>query len=257
MPPRNRKPVSVVRAKPTPEVDELAGTPAPVAAEPAAKPRRTRATPPAIAPPASPGRKATTKEDPLKGSGPRSSSKPTADTDVPAAPARRRRAQAASTTPSATGPARSIQRTYWIQTGVLDDVRAAVTHLRSYVPESKIMTITDVLEPALRVRVKQLQDKYNDGERFPRTATLHTGRPPGSTTQSTVRVSLLLPSDLIDDLRAAVNYLYAYEPDAGILNLSSLLNPALRKRVAELEKKYNNGEKFRRVTRAPTGRPRR
>lgn len=251
MPPK-RQPVSVVRAKPTPEPDELAGIPVPApaaVAEPAAK-SRTRAATSTTELAAKPRRTRASTSTPKTDPAPKAAPKVTK-------PAGAKAAATPEGKPESTEPAKSVQRTYWIHTDVLADVRAAVTHLRSYMPEAQIMTIGDILEPALRTRVRQLQDKYHQGKPFPRTAAMHTGRPPGSTTQTSVQVTLLLPGDLLEDLRAAVNYLYAYEPDSGILNLSSLLNPALRKRVAELERKYNNGEKFRRVTRAPTGRPRR
>lgn len=66
--------------------------------------------------------------------------------------------------------------------------------------------------------------------------------------------SVLFDVDLLDRLRAAVTYLGAYEPEAGIQSLPDLLNPAAYAAVEELERRYNNGEPFRKVARMAIGR---
>ena len=66
--------------------------------------------------------------------------------------------------------------------------------------------------------------------------------------------SVLFDVDLLDRLRAAITYLSAYEPEAGIHSLPDLINPVVEAAVTDLEKRYNGGQPFRKVARMRTGR---
>lgn len=61
--------------------------------------------------------------------------------------------------------------------------------------------------------------------------------------------------DVLDNARAAVTYLAAYVPEAGVQSLSDLVNPGLFQMTKVLQDKYNNGQPFRRVARMQAGRP--
>ncbi len=61
--------------------------------------------------------------------------------------------------------------------------------------------------------------------------------------------------DVLERARAAATYLAAYEPAADVRSLADIVNPAVAAYVAELERRYNQGESFRPVFRMPTGRP--
>ncbi|WP_033442690.1 ParB family protein [Saccharothrix sp. NRRL B-16314] len=61
--------------------------------------------------------------------------------------------------------------------------------------------------------------------------------------------------DVLERARAAATYLAAYEGEAGVRSLADIVNPAVEAYVADLERRYNNGEAFRPVFRMPPGRP--
>lgn len=74
-------------------------------------------------------------------------------------------------------------------------------------------------------------------------------------TSTKVQRTINLEVSILEDARAAVTYLAAYVPDAGVKSLADLVNPALAQAVRQLEKTYNKGEPFRRVGRMQVGRP--
>lgn len=61
--------------------------------------------------------------------------------------------------------------------------------------------------------------------------------------------------DLLDRARAAATHLSAFEPHAGVRSLADIVNPAVEELVSELEIRYNDGHRFRAVSRMPIGRP--
>jgi len=61
--------------------------------------------------------------------------------------------------------------------------------------------------------------------------------------------------DVLERARAAATYLAAYEPSAEVRSLADIVNPAVAAYVAELERRYNDGQAFRPVHRMPPGRP--
>ncbi|WP_447005800.1 ParB family protein [Saccharothrix isguenensis] len=61
--------------------------------------------------------------------------------------------------------------------------------------------------------------------------------------------------DVLERARAAATYLAAYEAEAGVRSLADIVNPAVEAYVADLERRYNDGEAFRPVFRMPPGRP--
>ena len=52
-----------------------------------------------------------------------------------------------------------------------------MVYLGAYVPEADIRSLSDIVEPPVRAKLKQLQDKYNNGEPFPTVAAMPTGKP--------------------------------------------------------------------------------
>lgn len=74
-------------------------------------------------------------------------------------------------------------------------------------------------------------------------------------TSTKVQRTINLEVSILEDARAAVTYLAAYVPEAGVKSLADLVNPALAQAVRQLEKTYNKGEPFRRVGRMQVGRP--
>ena len=77
---------------------------------------------------------------------------------------------------SATGSQRK-PRSVYIDEAILDRARAATVYLSSYVPESNIGSLSDMVEPGLLAEVKKLEKKYNNGEPFPPVSKMPTGRP--------------------------------------------------------------------------------
>lgn len=77
------------------------------------------------------------------------------------------------------------------------------------------------------------------------------GRQTGRRVQRTVNFD----RDVLERARAAATYLAAYEATAGVRSLADIVNPAVAAYVAELERRYNDGEAFRPVIRMPPGRP--
>lgn len=61
--------------------------------------------------------------------------------------------------------------------------------------------------------------------------------------------------DTLERARAAAMYLSTHEPEAGIRSLADIVNPAVAERVAELERRFNDGSPFQPVSRMPRGRP--
>lgn len=254
MPARPRKPVAIVRARPTDEPDALVAPPA-VDAEPATasaaapepaeempaprKQRRPKAAPTAPvndAPVASP-----TEE-----SAPRADLAPAVEAASPAKAA----------TSAGSTKHKSVQRSFLLRADIVEDLRAAVTALSAYKPAAGVRSISDVINPALIRSIGELQTEYNHGKKFPRVSRMAGGRPPGTTSGvKTAKVSLLIRADILEDLRAAVTYLGAYKAPAGIQSSSDVINPALIRAVNELQTEYNHGKKFPRVSRMPTGRP--
>lgn len=55
--------------------------------------------------------------------------------------------------------------------------------------------------------------------------------------------------------QAAVTYLVAYRPEAGVRSLASLVNDSVLAKLIELERDYNDGKEFPRVAQMRTGRP--
>ena len=72
-----------------------------------------------------------------------------------------------------------------------------------------------------------------------------------------VQRSFYVDVDVLEDARAAVTYLGAYVPEAGVQSLADLVNPGLAAMVKQLQDTYNAGKPFRRVSHMQTGRPRR
>ena len=60
---------------------------------------------------------------------------------------------------------------------------------------------------------------------------------------------------ILEDARAAVTYLGAYVPEAGVKSLADLVNPGLAAVVQQLQDTYNDGKPFRRVSHMQAGRP--
>lgn len=60
---------------------------------------------------------------------------------------------------------------------------------------------------------------------------------------------------ILEDARAAVTYLGAYVPEAGVKSLADLVNPGLAVVVQQLQDTYNDGKPFRRVSHMQAGRP--
>ena len=60
---------------------------------------------------------------------------------------------------------------------------------------------------------------------------------------------------ILEDARAAVTYLGAYVPEAGVKSLADLVNPGLATVVQQLQDTYNEGKPFRRVSHMQAGRP--
>lgn len=75
--------------------------------------------------------------------------------------------------------------------------------------------------------------------------------PAGRRVQRTVNFD----REVLERARAAATYLAAYEPAAGVRSLADIVNPAVAAYVAELERKFNQGEGFRPVHRMLPGRP--
>jgi hypothetical protein len=72
-----------------------------------------------------------------------------------------------------------------------------------------------------------------------------------------IQRSFYVDVDVLEDARAAVTYLGAYVPEAGVQSLADLVNPGLAAMVKQLQDTYNAGKPFRRVSHMQTGRPRR
>lgn len=72
-----------------------------------------------------------------------------------------------------------------------------------------------------------------------------------------VQRSFYVDVDVLEDARAAVTYLGAYVPEAGVQSLADLVNPGLSAMVKQLQDTYNDGKPFRRVSHMQVGRPRR
>ena len=72
-----------------------------------------------------------------------------------------------------------------------------------------------------------------------------------------VQRSFYVDVDVLEDARAAVTYLGAYVPEAGVQSLADLVNPGLAAMVKQLQDTYNAGKPFRRVSHMQAGRPRR
>jgi len=72
-----------------------------------------------------------------------------------------------------------------------------------------------------------------------------------------VQRSFYVDVDILEDARAAVTYLGAYVPEAGVQSLADLVNPGLSAMVKQLQDTYNDGKPFRRVSHMQVGRPRR
>ena len=252
MPARPRKPVAIVRARPTDEPDALV---APPAVDPDPAPAPVVAPEPAEEMPA-----------PRKPRRPKATPVDVVD-DAPAASPTEEHAPHADPVAEATGPAnagtstgstkhKSVQRSFLIRADIVEDLRAAVTALAAYKPAAGVRSISDVINPALIRSIGELQTEYNHGKKFPRVSRMAGGRPPGTTSGvKTAKVSLLIRADILEDLRAAVTYLGAYKARAGIQSSSDVINPALIRAVGELQTEYNHGRKFPRVSRMPTGRP--
>jgi hypothetical protein len=245
MPARPRKPVAIVRARPTDEPDALV---APPAADP------DPATAPTAAPELAEELPAPRKQRRPKAtpSAPVDHAPVTSPTEESASPAK------AATSTGTTGSTKhkSVQRSFLLRADIVEDLRAAVTALSAYKPAAGVRSISDVINPALIRSIGELHTEYNHGKKFPRVSRMAGGRPPGTTSGvKTAKVSLLIRADILEDLRAAVTYLGAYKAQAGIQSSSDVINPALIRAVGELQTEYNHGKKFPRVSRMPTGRP--
>lgn len=70
-----------------------------------------------------------------------------------------------------------------------------------------------------------------------------------------VQRSFYVDVDVLEDARAAVTYLGAYVPEAGVQSLADLVNPGLSAMVKQLQDTYNDGKPFRRVSHMQVGRP--
>jgi hypothetical protein len=74
-------------------------------------------------------------------------------------------------------PARSpkVRATLYLPVDVLDEARDAAVFLAGYPVR---LTLTKLVETALRAELRRLKDAHNDGEGFPpRTEELKGGRP--------------------------------------------------------------------------------
>jgi hypothetical protein len=81
----------------------------------------------------------------------------------------------APTVPHRAAP--KVQRSFYVDVDILEDARAAVTYLGAYVPEARVQSLADLVNPGLAAMVKQLQDTYNDGKPFRRVSHMQVGRP--------------------------------------------------------------------------------
>jgi hypothetical protein len=70
-----------------------------------------------------------------------------------------------------------------------------------------------------------------------------------------IQRSFYVDVDVLEDARAAVTYLGAYVPEAGVQSLADLVNPGLAAMVKQLQDTYNDGKPFRRVSHMQVGRP--
>ena len=61
--------------------------------------------------------------------------------------------------------------------------------------------------------------------------------------------------EILERARAAVMYMAAEQPDAGVRSLADIVNSAVAEQVADLERRFNDGNPFRPVSRMPAGRP--
>ena len=153
MPPRarqNKVPAPVVGARRTEEPDGL--DPKPAAAVPTAPAVGRRRRKIGAAQAAAPIKRNTSKAEGTSRT----------DVDPPTVPKR---------------AARKVQRSFYVDVGVLEDARAAVTYLGAYVPEAGVQSLADLVNPGLAAMVKQLQDTYNAGKPFRRVSHMQTGRP--------------------------------------------------------------------------------
>jgi len=68
-----------------------------------------------------------------------------------------------------------VRATLYLPIDVLNEARNATVHLAGYPAR---MTLTKLVESALRTELQSLKDNYNDGDDFPpRTEELKGGRP--------------------------------------------------------------------------------
>lgn len=81
-----------------------------------------------------------------------------------------------------------------------------------------------------------------------------TGRAPGHGRR--VQRTVNFDRETLDRARAAATYLARNEPEAGVRSLADIVNPAVAARVAELERRFNDGVPFQPVFRMPPGRRR-
>lgn len=252
MPARPRKPVSIVRARPTDEPDALV---APQAVDPDPAPAPAAAPEPAEEMPAA-RKQRRPKATPVDAVADAPAASPTEEHAPHADPAAEATGPAKAATSTGSTKQKSVQRSFLIRADIVEDLRAAVTALSAYKPAAGVRSISDVINPALIRSIGELQTEYNHGKKFPRVSRMAGGRPPGTTSGvKTTKVSLLIRADILEDLRAAVTYLGAYKARAGIQSSSDVINPALIRAVGELQTEYNHGRKFPRVSRMPTGRP--
>ncbi|MBY8853254.1 hypothetical protein K7G98_35495, partial [Saccharothrix sp. MB29] len=95
-----------------------------------------------------------------------------------------------------------------------------------------------VPEPAAGVNEITVAVAVPDGDQV-----TGAGRQTGRRVQRTVNFD----RDVLERARAAATYLAAYEATAGVRSLADIVNPAVAAYVAELERRYNDGEAFRPV----------
>lgn len=70
-----------------------------------------------------------------------------------------------------------VPRSIYFDPDLLDRMRSAAVYLGAYVPEAGISSLSDIIEPLVEKRLKQLEKKYNEGRPFPAVGRMPGGRP--------------------------------------------------------------------------------
>jgi len=144
---------------------------------------------------------------------------------------------------------------------------AGARHTEEHVPDPKPVAVTSALAGGRRRKVGPPKDAAPTSKtpiRKTRAKAEGTSSPiqvaPPTVPKPAARKvqrSFYVDVDVLEDARAAVTYLGAYVPEAGVQSLADLVNPGLSAMVKQLQDTYNDGKPFRRVSHMQVGRPRR